>query len=54
MSDHSHDHHADNHGHDDHGDHGSGHVYFDDSTTILVPVFIVIALVVIFGTVSFG
>lgn len=28
--------------------------YFDDSTSILVPIYIVIALVIIFGTVLFG
>lgn len=54
MSDHSHDHHADNHGHDDHAEHGSGYTYFDESTSILVPVFIIIALIVIFGVVFFG
>lgn len=53
MSDH-HDHHADSHGHDDHGHHGDDHVYFDDTTNILSPVYIVIALIVIFGVVFFG
>jgi len=53
MSDHSHEHHAD-HGHDDHAHPVSDRPYFDDSTSILVPVYIVIALIVIFGTVFFG
>jgi NADH-quinone oxidoreductase subunit L len=58
MSDH-HDHHADHHGHDhhghdDHGHHGGDRPYFDDSTAVLAPVYIIIALVVIFGTLFFG
>lgn len=53
MSDH-HDHHADSHGHDDHGHHGDDHVYFDDTTNVLSPVYIIIALIVIFGVVFFG
>jgi len=32
----------------------SDHVYFDDSTSILVPIYVVLALVVIFGVVLFG
>jgi len=53
MSDHNNDHahdnpaygenHADNH-------HGSDRPYFDDSTSILTPVYIAIALIVIFIT----
>lgn len=39
------------HGHEEHSEEG---VYFDDSTSILAPIFIVIALAVIFGTVFFG
>ena len=53
MSDH-HDHHADSHGNDDHGHHGDDHVYFDDTTNVLSPVYIIIALIVIFGVVFFG
>lgn len=49
MSDHSHDHHADNHGHDDHADHGSGYNYFDESTSILAPVCIIVLLAITFG-----
>lgn len=54
MSDHHHDHSHDHHGHDDHGHHASEHAYFDDSTSILTPVYIVIALIIIFGVVFFG
>lgn len=54
MSDHHNDHHADHHGHDDHAHHGSDHAYFDESTSILVPVYIIIALVIVFGVVFFG
>jgi NADH-quinone oxidoreductase subunit L len=53
MSDHHNDHSHD-HGHDDHGHHGSDYTYFDDSTSILVPVLISILLIVIFGIVFFG
>lgn len=54
MSDHHNDHSHGDHGHDDHGHHGSDYTYFDESTSILVPVFIILALVVIFGVVFFG
>lgn len=54
MSDHHHDHAHDHHGHDDHGHHESDRPYFDDSTSILTPVYIIIALIIIFGTVFFG
>lgn len=37
-----------------HDSHDSDRVYFDDSTSILAPVYIVIALLVIFGTLFFG
>lgn len=32
----------------------SNHNYFDDSTSILVPIYTIIALVIIFGTLFFG
>jgi hypothetical protein len=51
MSDHHNDHAHDHHGHDDHA---SDHAYFDESTEILVPVYIIIALVVVFGVLFFG
>jgi NADH-quinone oxidoreductase subunit L len=54
MSDHNHDHAHDHHAHDDHGHHGSDRPYFDDSTSILTPVYIIIALIVIFGTLFFS
>lgn len=53
MSDHHNDHSHD-HGHDDHGHHGSDYTYFDDTTNILTPVYIIIALIVIFGIFFFG
>lgn len=53
MSEHHHDHH-DHHGHDDHGHHAADRPYFDDSTSILAPVYIVIALIVVFGVLFFG
>ena len=54
MSEHHHDHAHDHHGHDDHGHHGSDRPYFDESTSILTPVYIVIALIVIFVTLFCG
>lgn len=55
MSDHHHDHgHDHHHAHDDHGHHASDHAYFDESTSILTPVYIVIALIVIFCTLFLG
>ncbi|MBI3134527.1 MAG: hypothetical protein HYZ14_07590 [Bacteroidetes bacterium] len=53
MSDH-HDHSHDSHAHDDHGQHGSERAYFDDSTSILTPVYVIIMLVIIFGVLFFG
>lgn len=53
MSEHHHDHH-DHHGHDDHGHHAVDRPYFDDSTSILAPIFIIIALIVVFGVLFFG
>jgi|GEM_PF-2557950 len=32
----------------------SNRPYFDDSTSILVPIYVVICLVIIFGTILFG
>lgn len=54
MSDHHNDHSHDHHSHDDHGHHAAEHTYFDDSTTILTPVYVIIALIVIFGVLFFG
>ncbi|MCH2232826.1 MAG: hypothetical protein MK078_01135 [Crocinitomicaceae bacterium] len=43
------------HGHDDHGHgHEEEGVYFDASTSILAPIYIIIALLIIFGTLMFG
>ncbi|MBL7897016.1 MAG: hypothetical protein JNJ99_00685 [Crocinitomicaceae bacterium] len=53
MSDH-HDTHHDSHGHDDHSHHAAEGSYFDESTNILAPVYIILALIVVFGVLFFG
>ena len=44
MSEHHHDHGHDR-GHDSHGHAADNHTYFDDSTTIIAPVIIVLMLI---------